>query len=126
MNTLENLIGAKLIDLDDNCLIVEKDGIRYHISLEEDRGDCCGFNEIETTLLIDENNSPIIINTERTTDEDEDDYGYGERCILTLLGESKPIAEINTYSSSGSGWKYGAYVKLVCNELDINVILSSW
>lgn len=38
MNTLENLIGAKLIDLDDNCLIVEKDNIRYHIQLEEDRG----------------------------------------------------------------------------------------
>lgn len=124
MNTLENLIGAKLIDLDDNCLIVEKDNIRYHINLEEDPGDCCGFNEIETTLLIDENNSPIIINTERTTDEGE--YGDGERCILTLLGESRPIAEINAYSSSGSGWAYGACVKLVCNELDINVMLSSW
>lgn len=122
MNTLENLIGAKLIDLDDNCLIVEKDGIRYHINLEEDPGVCGGFNEIETTLLIDENNSPIIINTERTTDEND----YGERCIFTLLGESKPIVEINTYSSSDSGWQYGAYVKLVCNELDINVILSSW
>lgn len=122
MNTLENLIGAKLIDLDDNCLIVEKDGIRCHISLEEDLGDCCGFNEIETTLLIDKNNSPIITNVERIADEE----GDGERCMLTLLGESRPIAEINTYSSSGSGWQYGACVKLVCNMLDINVMLSSW
>lgn len=124
MNTLENLIGAKLIDLDDNCLVVEKDNIRYHIKLEEDPGDCCGFNEIETTLLIDKNNSPIIINTERTTDKDE--YGDGEKCVLTLFGESKPIAEINTYSSSGSGWQYCACVKLVCDILDIDVMLSSW
>lgn len=122
MNTLGNLIGTKLIDLDDNCLIVEKDNIRYHIDLEEDPGDCCGFNEIETTLLIDKNNSPIITNMERISDEE----GDGERYILTLLGESRPIAKINTYSSSGSGWQYGAYVKLVCNELDINVMLSSW
>ena len=90
--------------------------------MEDDSGDCCGFNEIETTLLIDKNSTPIITNTEYINDEE----GDGERCILTLLGESKPIAEIDTYSSSGSGWGYGACVKLVCNELNINVMLSSW
>lgn len=120
------LIGAQLISFDKDKFKVKtaKGKVRTFI-LDEDEGDCCGYNEVVSTLLIDKKelaNNPIITDiTEIDAEECE-----GNRHILTLVGISKPLAEIDAYSSSGSGWCYGACVTLKCEETRLSKILSSW
>lgn len=117
------LIGAELIKINRNHIVVEKDGEQYEIIIDDDGGDCCGYNEIETHLLVSENSRPVITSVKV---EDTGDSGWSDETRVTFFGESKPIAEINSLSSSGSGWQYGATVTLICNKLHINQILSSW
>ena len=120
------LIGAQLISFDKDKFKVKtaKGKVRTFV-LDEDEGDCCGYNEVVSTLLIDKKelaNNPIITDiTEIDNEECE-----GNRHILTLVGVSKPLAEIDSYSSSGSGWCYGACVILKCEETRLSKILSSW
>jgi hypothetical protein len=120
------LIGAQLISFGKDKFKVktEKGKVRTFV-LDEDEGDCCGYNEVVSTLLIDKKelrNNPIITAI-KESDTEEDD---GNRHILTLVGISKPLAEINSYSSSGSGWCYGACVTLECKETRLSKILSHW
>jgi hypothetical protein len=120
------LIGAQLISFGKDKFKVKtaKGKVRTFV-LDEDEGDCCGFNEVVSTLLIDKKelrNNPIITDIKETDDEEDD----GNRHILTLVGISKPLAEINSYSSSGSGWCYGACVTLECKETRLSKILSHW
>lgn len=120
------LIGAQLISFDkDKFKVRTAKGKIRTFTLEEDYGDCCGYNDVISTLLIDKKelaNNPIITDIKETDDEEDD----GNRHILTLVGVSKPLAEIDSYSSSGSGWGYGACVTLVCEETRLSQILSSW
>ena len=124
--TCKDLIGYQLVSIDDTKIVVRKDNTEYVLNIEEDCGDCCGYNEITTKLLISDtelNRNPIITNVEMT--EDEDDCA-GMSGKLTFFGEYKPMAVVDTYSSSGSGWCYGAYVSIHCDVLEINEILSTW
>jgi len=122
---LEQLIGAELIEITPQHIIVDKDGERYEINIDDDGGDCCGYNEIETHLLVSEHSRPVITSV-KVDDESSACGGWGDAARLTFFGESKPIAEIESLSSSGSGWGYGATVTLICDPLHINHILSSW
>ena len=45
---------------------------------------------------------------------------------LTFFGEHKAIAEVNSLSSSGSGWCYGACVTLRCRETGEEHMLTSY
>jgi hypothetical protein len=123
---INELIGAQLISFGKDKFKVKtaKGKVRTFV-LDEDEGDCCGYNEVVSTLLIDKKelrNNPIITDIKETDDEEDD----GNRHILTLVGISKPLAEINAYSSSGSGWCYGACVTLECKETRLSKILSHW
>lgn len=123
---INELIGAQLISFGKDKFKVKtaKGKVRTFV-LDEDEGDCCGYNEVVATLLINKKelaNNPIITDI-KESDTEEDD---GNRHILTLVGISKPLAEINSYSSSGSGWCYGACVTLECKETRLSKILSSW
>lgn len=123
--TLKDLFGYQLVSINQKEIIVQKDNRRYVLEITEDAGDCCGFNEINTTLLVSETelaNNPIITNVE--IDECVD--GDGSRAKLTFFGEYKPIAVVNSYSSSGSGWCYGACVTIECQMLGIADALSRW
>ena len=124
--TCKDLIGYQLVSIDDTKIVVRKDNTEYVLNIEEDYGGCCGYNEIATKLLISDtelNRNPIITNVEMT--EEEDDYD-GMSGKLTFFGEYKPMAVVDTYSSSGSGWCYGACVSIHCDVLGINDELSSW
>ena len=123
---INELIGAQLISFGKDKFKVKtaKGKIRIFV-LDEDEGGCCGYNEVVSTLLIDKKelrNNPIITDIKESDNEEDD----GNRHILTLVGISKPLAEINSYSSSGSGWCYGACVTLECKETRLSKILSSW
>lgn len=121
----EDLIGYQLISIDDSQITVKKNDGEYRISIDEDYGDCCGFNEITTQLFISEdelNRNPIITNVKI----EDMSSGEEDRAVITFFGEYKPMATIDAMSSSGSGWAYGACVSIVCDELDINEIISQW
>ena len=123
---LSSLCGYRLVDIDETGVTVDsRGGETFKINFVEDEGGCCGWNAIETALLIDRddpNHNPVIVKVERV-DEDGDDFST---CKITFFGESAPIAKLCTTSSSGSGWQYGAHVCAVCKTPEINDFLSWW
>ena len=122
---LNGLVGASLVELNERRFIVNKDDMLICFTFEEDEGSCYGFNEITTNLFISKeelHRNPIItsIQTERDVGNDED------RLIITFFGEQKQLAEIESMSSSGSGWSYGATVTLHCLKTNEKEVLTSW
>jgi hypothetical protein len=123
---LENLIGSKLISFDnDGFSVILPSGEQIDFVFDEDKGDCCGFNELSTELLIstDElSNNPIITNIEKT-----DTSGYDDDSVkIAFFGECKKIAEVNSLSSSGSGWNYGACVWVTCKQTGEEETITSY
>lgn len=124
----ENLIGYQLIEFNPMYFRVKKDDIVKTFLFEEDGGDCCGYNEFTLQLLIDENdlkNNPIITKVE-TCNFDNDGYEDFDHRKITFYGLYKPIEEIDSTSSSGSGWGYGACVTCKCVETNEEETITSW
>ena len=122
---LKDLVGFQLVDLTKEKILVRSpQGEIYTLFIEDDEGDCCGFNQIDTFLSIEKNskNNPIITRVGIRNSES----GEGEECEVTFYGGSKILGSIDTYSSSGSGWNYGANVTVRCSPLSLLEILSSW
>lgn len=120
----EKMVGAQLLTVTDEGICIKKDGKEFFLSLGEDYGGCCGYNEIKSKLFCKPSSkrNPIITKVSVNVDAD----GDSQQCLLTFFGEDKKLAEVNAMSSSGSGWPYGACVTLNCKALDINEILSEW
>ena len=122
---LEFLVGARLVTADDAGFeVIASNNKRYRFNFESYEGDCCGYNTISSHLLIEDEGeqNPIITKVRHTTDEDN----YSQSCEITFFGISKPIYTAAIESSSGSGWCYGATVKLTCKECNFDEILTSW
>lgn len=119
---LKDLIGYELESIDDDKIIVSKDDKKYTLKIEQDEGDCCGYNSLETELLIDKDDKPIITNV---IENEESIYDRNTKKI-TFYGTNKELATLDSLSSSGSGWWYGACVSIVCKELNINETITSW
>ena len=122
---LNGLVDASLVDLNERSFIVNKDDMLVCFTFEEDEGGCCGFNEITMNLFISKeelHRNPIItsVQTERDAGNNE------ERLIITLFGEQKQLVEIESVSSSRSGWNYGATVTLHCLKTNEKEVLTSW
>lgn len=124
----EKLVGAQLLTVTDGGVSIKKDGKEFFLSLDEDYGDCCGYNEIKSKLFCEPNSkrNPIITKVSVAVDGNYDDNDDGQEGVLTFFGEDKKLAEVNAISTSGSGWPYGACVILKCKALDIDEILSEW
>lgn len=83
--TCKDLIGYQLVSIDDTKIVVRKDNTEYVLNIEEDYGDCCGYNEITTKLLISDtelNRNPIITNVKMTKEEDDYDGMSGKLTFL--------------------------------------------
>ena len=123
---LEYLIGSKLISFDnDGFSVILPNGEQRDFVFDEDYGDCCGYNELSTELLIsaDElSNNPVITNIEKIDTSGSDD----DSIKIVFFGEVKKIAEINSLSSSGSGWDYGACVWVTCKQINESEILTKY
>lgn len=122
---LEKLIGAQLIEINERGFVVRKDGELIRFSFIEDYGDCCGFNQIKTHLFISKDElrrNPIITNIQ----EDSVHSNDSSDLTITFFGEQKRIAKIDSMSSSGSGWGYGAFVSLRCLKTKEEEILTQW
>jgi len=123
---LKDLIGYQITELSDAEMKVCKNSNTYTILFDCDHGDCCGFAEINNTLLVNHENSkenPVITNVELS--DDESDYG-SQSAVITLFGEYKPIAKLSAVAGSGSGWMYGATVMAVCKTLGIEEEIVGW
>ena len=121
---LDNLIGSQILKIDGNKIEAKKDEKVYTLEISSDYGDCCGYANFTAELLYLENSerNPIITNVEYTQNE----YYDGDSSVITFYGESQPLAMIDSNASSGSGYGYGAFVTLICNELDIDESLAYW
>ena len=122
---LEFLVGARLVTADDTGFeVIASNDKRYRFNFEEYEGDCCGYNTISSNLLIEDESeqNPRITKISHTTTDDR----YSQSCEITFFGISKPIYTAAIESGSGSGWCYGATVKLTCKECDFDEILTSW
>lgn len=127
-NNLDVLIGSQILTMTNDKIVVAKDGTNYTLYIGDYSDDCCGFNEIQTVLNYGENraDNPIITNIVREIDNDDRSRYDGSSCKVTFYGDSKVIGTIDAYSSSGSGWEYGAYVTVECKALGIDETLSAW
>ena len=123
-NNLDVLIGSQILTMTNDKIVVAKDGTNYTLYIGDYSDDYCGFNEIQTVLNYGENraDNPIITDIVREIDNGDD----GSSCKVTFYGDSKAIGTIDAYSSSGSGWEYGARVTVECEALGIDETLSSW
>ena len=136
MKTLKDLVGYRLISLNENGFTVmhPKTGHQYHFNIDDDSGDCCGYNEIKATfhlnvtkrkakrLHLEINTAPAITKVEYS----RDDCGEEDYCVVTFFGLDKELGVIEATSSSGSGWCYGATVSVLCHELDFSETLTSY
>lgn len=128
---LKDLVGYQLVSIDDVKIVVRKGNSEYTLCINEDYGDCCGYNEFSTKLLVSEDElvrNPIITNVEveETIARREENWFDGQGAKITFFGEVKPIAELDSFSSSGSGWCYGACVTIVCEALEMDETITSW
>lgn len=127
---IKDLIGYQLVQIDDDKIIIKKDDKLYVLKIEEDYGGCCGYTEIKTHLLIDENEiekNPIITNIEyENTNKEQVTWFDGNSIRITFYGNDKQLANVESLSSSGSGWCYGACVTIKCKELNIDEIITEW
>ena len=123
--TCKDLVGYALVSICDTHIVVRKGDTEYILDIVDDPGDCCGYNEINTKLFVSETElglNPIITNVGMNDDGSYD----GDRCELTFFGGYKPLAIVDAFSSSGSGWCYGACVTISCDALKLNETLSSY
>lgn len=123
---LNSLVGYKLVQLDESGFTVRgRNGDEKHFVFDEDYGDCCGFNTIKTALFFDpkdEKRVPAITRVE----QDRRSEGDGDNLLITFFGYDRRLALIESYSSSGSGWQYGATVTLACRETGDEAEVTSW
>ncbi len=83
----------------------------------------------DATLVMNEDVNPVITNIEVSKTDgfiDDDEEYYGERAEITLFGISKVLAQIKVSAGSSSGYQYGAYVRLSCDDLKIDEIIAEW
>lgn len=123
---IKDLIGYRLEKINNEEIIISKNDKLYELKIEQDDGGCCGYNDLETTLLISDNSKPVITNIEYEDITKNEDWGDSETIKITFFGENKEIATIKSKSSSGSGWCYGACVTVKCKELSMNEVISQW
>lgn len=122
---LENLIGYKLLDIDDNKMIVKLDGqVPCTIKFIRNDGDCCGYTVLKTLLYFDKDasNNPVITNIDKYYDAKDEEASV----IITFFGGNKKLANIKATAGSASGWEYGAVVKIKCQDLELDEEIIRW
>lgn len=124
---IKDLVGFQLVGINDSCITVRKNNEQYTLDIDEDYGGCCGYNEIETKLLVTDEElerNPII--TDIIFDSSDRDKSYGDSMKITFFGEVKPLATLDSFSSSGSTWMYGACVSIKCKAIDLDEVITEW
>ena len=122
---INELIGWQIVSMDKQGFVITKDGEKRTFKFDEDEGDCCGFNNFDAKLVYEEGSADNPVITAINFDEDESDYDENH-VIITFFGGHKLLAKIDSLSSSGSGWCYGACVTCRCVETNEEETISCW
>lgn len=125
---LNDLVGFKLVGLDETGFTIQKGDVSLFVRFDRSDGDCCGFTELETKLLVKEGVEPVItaIECEDVPCEYDGVKVDGEKVVVRFFGMDKLIAEVEALASSGSGWCYGACVGVVCDAIGLKECIASW
>lgn len=121
---IKELVGWQIVSMNDEGFVVSKEGKKRTFKFYEDGGDCCGYNVLEANLFYEErsNSNPVI-----TSVKFKDESGMEkDHIVITFFGGYKPLAIINSLSSSESGYEYGACVSCECVETGEVEIISCW
>ena len=114
---LKDIIGAQLSSVTTHSFTVRTPaGKILEFQFEEDEGECCGYNNLSTTLYFDSDditNNPVITNFSYETSQSASQPG--QSATITLFGLNRTIAKFESFSCSGSGYWYGATVTLKCH-----------
>lgn len=121
MEWYEKLIGAKLINIGEELITVEKAGKIYEIDIIQDEGMDCGHNEVDANFLADIGSKPTITNILKY-----EMYNMGQICVIEFFEKNKTIATLNSKSSSDTDGLNGACVSLHCEALNIDEIITEW
>jgi hypothetical protein len=128
MRLIDNLIGMQLVEWDDDTKILTvRNGEDFHrIEIDDsDCGGCCGYNEFFAELHVDcekMGENPVITHAEACEDGDDCD-----KMVITFFGGAEKLISLHSESGSGSGWCYGACVKVRCKSLDMDgETITSW
>lgn len=125
---LKDIIGAQLSSVTTHSFTVRTPaGKVFEFQFEEDEGDCCGYNNLSTTLYFDSDdiaNNPVITNFSYENSQEE--LQPGQSATITLFGLNRTIAKFDSFSSSDSGYWYGATVTLKCHRTDKYSVVSMW
>ena len=114
ISSLRKLVGMTLLDLNTHGFIVEdKDGERFHFVFEED---CCGFNEIKTTLSMSRKNPPVITKVQYQ----DVSAGDEDAIVITFFGLDREIAKIFSKSSSGTS------VAVKCRKINFTEVITQY
>lgn len=124
MKLFDDLIGGQITTMTNEGFSVRfANGQVRNFVFVEDKGDCCGYNELQTELFYskDSKDNPAIVKVEYEGDDND-----GDSLTITFFGAYAPLAEINSCSYSGSGYRYGAAMSVICKETKEEEILTSW
>lgn len=102
MKLQERLIGAQIIKTTrDSFTVKMPNGDTRTFVVVEDEGDCCGYNDWELKIFKDNiERNPVITKVEW----EEQELGGSDTAKITLFGEYEPLVNLDSESSSGSGW----------------------
>lgn len=122
------LIGMQLIGWDDGkkILTVKDRSKLFDLVFDDsDEGDCCGYNVFFAELFTSEEDlaqNPIItrVEVEKNVECDE------EKAKITFFGGAKKLLKLESLSSSGSGWTYGACVTVRCKAMELDEVVTEW
>lgn len=123
------LVGCQLTEFNSEGFSVkDRNGNIKNFVFFKDEGDCCGFNDLKNELFISTDElarNPVITKVEEI-DASDSKYDDCDHVIVTFFGEVKKLAQIDSLSSSGSGWSYGASVTVKCIETGEEKTITSW
>lgn len=125
MSIFDSLIGGQILEMsDDGFSVCLRNGEIRHFEFVEDEGDCCGYNGLQTNLFYskDSKENPVITKIQYEREE----MSEGDSLVITFFGAYAPLAKIDSYSSSGSGWCYGASMCVICKETKEEELLTCW
>lgn len=111
LTTANFLIGATLIDINNDSIALMKDGKVITIDYYNE-GSYSDWWEVKTKLLIsksDLSKNPIITNIKQN----------GNSYNFVLFGLNRPIAEINAEFHNDSDWDYGCTCSIYANEKEL-------
>ena len=110
---MQHLIGKTYKEIVDN------------LRTEEDKGDCCGWNEcyVENSLVNLKNKAEAVLVDAVEIDYSDEDSDCSTRCVINFifdLGDKKGlILGYDLQAGSVSGWSYGAYVTLYFDKEEV-------